>query len=323
MRLVHPFCLLLLLLIPALLWWRSRRRGAAVHFPDSGLLHRLPVSLTVRIQPLWTILYVLGLICLIVAIARPQRGLQESRINTEGVDIVLLLDLSTSMETPDFSHNGMRQTRIESAKQVIGDFIEKRKDDRIGMVGFAALPYSIAPLTLDHSWLLQRMDSLRTGMLEDGTAIGDAIASAVNRLRDSEAKSRIIILLTDGINNRGELTPENAAQAAAALGIKVYTIGIGGGLPVQRGFFTMPAQEIDETTLKRIAEISKAEFFRARDLPTLKEVYDQIDQLEKTEIEMQQYTRFEERAGNWLIAALVFLTLEKICTLSRFGRLPE
>ena len=227
------------------------------------------------------------------------------------------------METPDFSRNGQRQTRIESAKQVIGEFISKRKDDRIGMVGFAALPYSIAPLTLDHSWLVQRMDGLRTGMLEDGTAIGDAIASAVNRLRDSKAKSRIVILLTDGINNRGELTPENAAQAAAALGIKIYTIGVGGGMPVQQGFFTLPPQEIDEATLKRIAEKSKAEFFRARDLKTLEEVYARIDKLEKTEIEMQQFTRFEEKAGGWLIAALILLSLEKAFSLSRFGRFPE
>ena len=323
MKLAHPYFLLLLLLIPALLWWRARRRGPAVNFPDGTLLRKLPISLAVRLQPVLTAFYVLGLACLIVAIARPQRGLQESRVNTEGVDIVLLLDLSTSMETPDFSRNAQRQTRIESAKQVISEFISKRKDDRIGMVGFAALPYSIAPLTLDHSWLVQRMAGLRTGMLEDGTAIGDGIASAVNRLRDSKAKSRIVILLTDGINNRGELTPENAAQAAAALGIKVYTIGIGGGLPVKQGFFTLPPQEIDEATLKRIAERSKAEFFRARDLKTLEEVYDRIDKLEKTEIEMQQFTRFEEKAGGWLIAALIFLTLEKAFSLSRFGRIPE
>lgn len=323
MRFAHPVLLLLLLLVPLLVWRRIRRRRATVHFPDGGLLRRLPVSFAVRLQPLWTTLYALGLICLVVAIARPQRGLQESRVNTEGVDIVLLLDLSTSMDTADFSRNGRRQTRIDSAKQVMADFIEKRKDDRIGLVGFATLPYSIAPLTLDHSWLTQRMSALRTGMLEDGTAIGDAIASAVNRLRDSEAESRIVILLTDGINNRGELTPENAAQAASALGIKIYTIGIGGGLPVRRGFFTMPAQDIDEATLTRIAELSGGEFFRARDLQTLKDVYDRIDQLEKTEIEMLEYTRFEERAGIWLLAALALLTFEKIISLSRFGRLTE
>ncbi|MCU0856914.1 MAG: VWA domain-containing protein [Pontiellaceae bacterium] len=323
MKFAYPYLLLLLVLIPVLLWWRARRREAAINFPDGALLSKLPVNWTVRLQPLLPALYALGLACLIVAIARPQKGLQESRVNTEGVDIVLLLDLSTSMETPDFARNGQRQTRIESAKQVISEFIEKRRDDRIGMVGFAALPYSIAPLTLDHSWLVQRMDGLRTGVLEDGTAIGDAIASAVNRLRDSEAKSRIVILLTDGLNNRGELKPENAAQAAAALGIKIYTVGIGGGLPIQQGFFTMAPQEMDETSLRRIAEISKAEFFRARDLKTLEEVYDTIDQLEKTEIEMLQFTRYEEKAGTWLVAALVFLTLEKILSLTRLGRLPE
>jgi Ca-activated chloride channel family protein len=322
MRFAYPFCLLLLALIPLLLLRRVRRRGPAVHFPDGALLKSLPVSPAVRLQPLLPALYAAGLACLIIALARPQRGLHESRVSTEGVDMVLLLDLSTSMEAADFIRAGQRQTRIETAKQVIGDFISKRKDDRIGLIGFAALPYSVAPLTLDHSWLIQRLDGLRTGMLEDGTAIGDGIASAVNRLRDSEAKSRIVILLTDGINNRGELSPENAAQAAAALGMKVYAIGIGGGAPAQRGFFSRSEPEIDEASLRRIAELSGGEYFLARDLKSLTEVYDRIDQLEKTQIEMQQFTRFEERAGNWLFAALIFLSLEKMITLSRFGRLP-
>ena len=322
MKFANPYVLLLLLLIPLLLWWRARRR-ASINFPDGELLKSMPVSFSVRIQPLFPILYAAGLACLIIALARPQRGLQESRVNTEGVDIVLLLDLSTSMDIPDFAKNGQRQTRIDSAKRVINNFIKKRKNDRIGMVAFSALPYSVAPLTLDHSWLIQRMDSLRTGMLEDGTAIGDAIASAVNRLRDSEAKSRIVILVTDGENNRGELTPENAAQAAAALGIKIYTIGIGGGLPVRQGFFSRGPEQIDTTALEQIATISNARFFRATDLETLEEVYDTIDQLEKSEIEMQQFTRYEETAGLWLAAAALFLTLEKILSLTRFGRLPE
>lgn len=323
MRFAHPYFLLLLLLVPLLLWWRRRRHGAAIHFPDGALLRKLPVSLSVRLQPLFPLCLALGLVCLIVALARPQRGLHESRVNTEGVDIVLLLDLSTSMDTQDFSRNGRRQTRIDSAKQVISDFIEKRTDDRVGLVAFSALPYSVAPLTLDHSWLVQRMDGLRTGMLEDGTAIGDAIASAVNRLRESEAESRLVILITDGENNRGELTPKNAAQAAAALGIKIYTIGIGGGLPVRRGFFSQAPQQINTTTLEKIADITDAQFFRAKDMETLKSVYDQIDQLEKTEIEMLQFTRYQEIAGRWLIAALLFLTLEKFGSLSRFGRLTS
>lgn len=322
MRLAQPYALLFLLLIPLVLWWR-RRRHAAIHFPHSAALKRLPVSWTVRAQPLFPVLYAAGLICLIVATARPQRGLQQSRVQTEGVDMVLLLDVSTSMETPDFSQYGQRITRIDSAKAVIRDFIEKRLDDRIAMVAFSALPYSVAPLTLDHSWLVQRMENLRTGMLEDGTAIGDAIASAVNRLRESEAKSRIVVLITDGENNRGELSPENAAQAAAALGIKVYTIGIGGGLPVRQGFFTRAPETIDTSVLESVAEISDAQFFRAYDLDELSEVYATIDQLEKTEIEMQQFTRYDERAGDWLVAAALLLTLEKLLSLTRLGRLPE
>ena len=323
MKFAYPYLLILLVLIPLLLWRRSRRPRATVHFPDGALLKKLPVTFAVRLQPVFPILYALGLACLIIAIARPQRGLQESHVNTEGVDMVLLLDLSTSMDTPDFARAGQRQTRIDSAKQVIADFVEKRTEDRIGMVAFAALPYSVAPLTLDHSWLIQRMDGLRTGMLEDGTAIGDAIASAVNRLRDSEAKSRVVILITDGENNRGELTPENAAQAAAALGIKIYTIGIGGGLPVRRGFFNSAPEEIDTTVLEQVASISNADFFRAYDLKALKKVYETIDQLEKTEIEMMQFTRYEENAAHWLLAAALFLTLEKLFALSKFGRLPE
>jgi Ca-activated chloride channel family protein len=324
MKFAHPFCLFLLLLIPALLWWRSRRRGAAVHFPNGELLSKLPVSPVVRLQPLLSIFFVLGLACLIIALARPQRGLSESRVNTEGVDIVLLLDLSQSMETDDFARNGRRQTRLDSAKQVLVDFIEKRTDDRIGLVGFATLPYSVAPLTLDHGWLELRLEGLHTRMLNGTrTAIGDAIASAVNRLRDSEAESRVVILLTDGENNHGELTPENAAAAAAALGIKIYTIGIGGGLPVRQGFFSIAPEQIDTTAIEQVAAISGAKFFRARDLDTLEAVYDEIDRLEKTEIEMHQFTRFEEKAGGWLIAALLFLTLEKLLSLSRFGRPTE
>lgn len=323
MKFANPTLLLLLLLIPLLLWWRGRRRRASVHFPNSALLKKLPVSLRVRLQPLFPLLYAAGLACLIVALARPQKGLSESRVNTEGVDIVLLLDLSTSMDTPDFALNGQRITRIASAKAVISDFIEKRTDDRIGMVAFSALPYSVAPLTLDHSWLVQRMDKLRTGMLEDGTAIGDALASAINRLRDSEAKSRVVVLVTDGENNRGELKPENAAQAAAALGIKIYTIGIGGGLPIRQGFFTQAPQQLDTTVLEAVADISGGKFFRAKELKELQDVYDTIDQLEKTEIEMLQFTRYEETAQDWLIAAVLLLTLEKLLSLTLLGRLPE
>ncbi len=307
MTFAYPFLLWLLLLVPPLIWWRIRRRRPAVHFPDGSLLRKLPVSLSVRLQPILPLLFAAGLACLIVALARPQRGLQESRVNTEGVEIVLLLDLSPSMS----DRISRSQTKLSAAKRVIIEFIEKRTEDRIGMVGFASLPYSIAPLTLDHAWLTRRVSQLDAHSFGRSTAIGDAIASAANRLRDSDAKSRIIILLTDGENTDGTLTPENAAQAAAALGLKIYCVGFG------------MERRIGEPTLQHIAKTTNAQFFRAKDLATLSSVYNQIDQLEKTEIEMQQFTRYEETATRWLLAALLFLTLEKLLALSRFGRLPS
>ncbi|MBT8041782.1 MAG: VWA domain-containing protein, partial [Pontiella sp.] len=198
-------------------------------------------------------------------------------------------------------------------------FLEKRPNDRIGMVGFATLPYAVAPLTLDHGWLVQRMQGLHTGMLDGSrTAIGDGMASAINRLRESEAKSKVIILLTDGANNSGTLSPENAASAAEALGIKIYTIGAGGA---STGFF-MQRQEVDETSLKKIAQTTNARFFRARDLETLEAVYEQIDQLERTEIEVERFTRFEEKAMGWIVVGILLLIVEQLAGLSRIGRLP-
>jgi Ca-activated chloride channel family protein len=245
--------------------------------------------------------------------------LDESRVRTEAVDIILLLDLSESMETQDFVKLNRRLSRLEASKKVIERFLEKRPNDRIGMVGFATLPYAVAPLTLDHGWLVQRMEGLHTGMLDGSrTAIGDGIASAVNRLRDSEAKSKVIILLTDGANNHGTLSPENAAQAAAALGIKIYTIGAGGA---RTGFF-MQRQEVDEDSLKKIAKATDAVFYRARDLETLEAVYAKIDELEKTEIEVERFTRFEEVSKGWIVAAILLLATEQLLSLSRIGRLP-
>lgn len=320
MRLAHPILLLLLLLIPLLVWLRYfMLRKRSMQFSNGAALNGLPKSWRIRLQPILPLLYALGLVCLIVALARPQRGLEDSRVRTEAVDIILLIDLSESMETQDFQKYNRRMSRLEASKDVIERFLEKRPNDRIGMVGFATLPYAVAPLTLDHGWLAQRMQGLHTGML-DGTrtAIGDGIASAVNRLRESEAKSKVIILLTDGANNHGTLSPENAASAAEALDIKIYTIGAGGA---RAGFF-MQRMEVDETSLKKIAKTTNAKFYRARDLETLKAIYDEIDQLEKTEIEMERFTRFEEKSTGWIIAGIVLLGIEQILGLTRMGRLP-
>jgi Ca-activated chloride channel family protein len=320
MRFASPYFLLLLLLIPLLVWLKGfMTRRQSVQFSSGAILRNLPVSWRIRIRPLLPVLYALGLAGLVIALARPQRGLDDSRVRTEAVDIILLLDLSESMETRDFHKYNRRMSRLEASKDVIGRFLEKRPNDRIGMVGFASLPYAVAPLTLDHAWLAQRMKGLHTGMLDGSrTAIGDGIASAINRLRESEAKSKVIILLTDGANNFGTLSPENAAGAAAALDIKIYTIGAGGA---RSGFF-MQRQEVDETSLKTIAETTQGLFFRARDLETLNAVYEEIDRLEKTEIEVERFTRFEERAFGWIVAGIILLALEQLLRMSGLGRLP-
>ena len=245
-------------------------------------------------------------------------------IDAAGVDIVLVVDTSTSMRAEDFSTATQRMNRLDAVKSVLRRFIQAREDDRMGIVAFAAMPYTLAPLTTDHAWLLLQVERLQTGMLEDATAIGDAIASGVNRLRDSKAQTKIVILLTDGINNAGRMSPQDAAQAAAALGIKVYTIGAGATRPRGGGLFGfgLGSDEIDEATLKKIAEITDAQYFRAGDLKSLEETYDAIDQMEKTKIELEQFTRYEERFAPFLILGMLCLAAETLLGFSRLGRLP-
>ena len=321
----HPLFLLLLLLVPALVWLRhARRRQAPLAFSDGAALLGLPRSPWLALRKLPPALFAAGLVCLVAAAARPQKGMSEPRVETEGVDIMLVVDTSTSMRAEDFSTATKRMDRLDAAKSVLAQFIQARPDDRMGIVAFAAMPYTIAPLTTDHAWLMLQLDRLQTGMLEDATAIGDAIASGVNRLRDSQAKTKLVILLTDGINNAGRLTPPDAAQAAAALGIKVYTIGAGSDQPRAAGIFgfVQGGNEIDEAALKKIAEITKAQYFRATDLKSLEETYKAIDQMEKTKIELDQYTRYEEKFAPFLALGLLCLALETLLGFTRLGRLP-
>ena len=321
----HPYLLLLLLLVPALVWLRyARRRQAPLTFSDGAALLGLPRSPWLALRRLPPALFAAGLVFLAVAAARPQTGMSESRVETEGVDIVLVVDTSTSMRADDFSTATKRMDRLDAAKSVLAQFIQARPDDRMGIVAFAAMPYTIAPLTTDHAWLMLQMDRLQTGMLEDATAIGDAIASGVNRLRDSKAKSKLVILLTDGINNAGRMTPQDAAQAAAALGIKVYTVGAGSDQPRATGIFgfVQGGNEIDEAALKKIAEITKAKYFRATDLKSLEDTYQAIDQMEKTKIELNQFTRYEEKFAPFLVLGLLCLALETLLGFTRLGRLP-
>lgn len=326
MTLHWPLMLLLLLLVPGLVYLRyGRRRQASMLFSDLRDIHRLPRSWRVRTAWIPAALFTLGLICIIAALARPQKGLEESQVRADVVDIVLLIDVSTSMRAEDFSTRQTRRNRLDAAKEVIKDFIAKRGTDRISMVAFAALPYTVSPLTLDHTWLISNLDRVQIGMLEDGTAIGTAIASAVNRLRDSEASAKLVILLTDGVNNAGNLNPENAALAAQALGIKVYTIGAGSdrGTGQSLGLFGLRQRvEIDEATLKRIADITHARYFRAQDFEDLQTIYGEIDSLERTEVDVEQFKRYEERYTGWLAAALFLLLMEQALNTTVYRRSP-
>lgn len=331
MILHYPWMLLLLVLVPPLLYLRyGRRRRAAFRFSDAGLMADGPPGWAVLAQPLLPLLYGAALVLIVISLARPQKGIEESSVRTEGIDIVLCVDVSTSMLAEDFEDSGNPVNRITAAKEVLEQFIESRRHDRMGLIAFAAMPYTMAPLTMDHGWLLQQVARLETGVLPDGTAIGSGLAAAINRLRDSEAASRIVVLLTDGINNAGEIAPLDAARTAEALGIRVYTVGAGTDglvrMPVRDPFggtqYVRQPSEIDEPTLRKMAEMTGGEFFRARDFEGLRTVYEEIDRMEKTEITIDQYRYFEERFQPFLAFALVLLGLEKLLSISRLGRLP-
>ncbi|HBZ01788.1 MAG TPA: aerotolerance regulator BatA, partial [candidate division Zixibacteria bacterium] len=268
----------------------------------------------------------LGLSILIVAMARPQSGYGDTRQSVEGVDIMLVLDTSGSMKAEDFKP----KNRLYVAKEVIRNFIEGRENDRLGLVVFARRSFTQCPLTTDYELLETLLDRVDFGMVEDKTAIGLAIANAANRLRESNAKSKIIILLTDGVNNVDDLSPIDAAKAAAALGIKIYTIGAGRpglvDIPVETGFgvrYVQQESEIDEDALRQIADITGGQFYRAKDETTLKEIYSQISKLEKTKIDVQRFYRYNELFGQFLIAGLLILFIELALSKTVLGGMPE
>jgi Ca-activated chloride channel family protein len=271
----------------------------------------------------------LAILMLILALARPQSvDVPDARSN-EGIDIVLAVDTSGSMRALDFQINGERQDRLEVVKDVIGKFIERRVDDRIGMVVFGTQAFTQVPLTLDHQVLHAFLRRTKIGMAGDATAIGDALATATKRVKDIDAKSRVVILLTDGSNTAGAIDPRTAAQAAAAVGVRVYTIGVGSKgkapMPVE-GFFGTSLQyvevDLDEGLLREIAEVSGGQYFRASDTESLVKIYDTIDQLEKRRIETKDLRRFAERFGLFVMLGLAFLAVELLWRLSLWRRIP-
>lgn len=339
-RFAQPEWLWLLFAIPLLFWLCGRvGKRAAIRFSSTRLTRQIAAFVRHRPGRLHASLRWLSLVFFILALARPQTGEELSSTSTSGIDIVIALDLSTSMWAHDFQLNGVLQDRLTVVRSVIEDFISRRPNDRIGLIAFAAEPYLVSPLTLNHDWLLQRLEDLRLGEITDGTAIGSAVGAATNRLRNLDADSRLTILVTDGANNRGEIDPIPAAEAAAAFGIKVYTIGVGRAGRVQyparfddKGeplrdasgrIYLRPARsDIDLETLQKVAEITHARYFHATDSESLRSIYAEIDELEKTEVEIIQRRLYSE-AFLWPMAAgLIFFLLDWLLSQTRYRRLP-
>ena len=328
-RFATPLLLILLLVIPALAYvYFIRRKGhqTPIRFSDTRLVAGVRPTARVHQRHVPFFLRVLALTLLIVASARPQAGTVMHEVSSEGVDIMLVLDISGSMMAEDFQPDN----RLGVAKQVIKEFISGRANDRIGLVVFASQAFTQCPLTLDYGVLAGFLDQVNFGLLQDGTAIGLAVATAANRLRESKARSKIMVLLTDGVNNTGFPDPIPAAEIAKTLGIKIYTVGVGkpgkAPYPVQDPIFGKRYQyienQIDEGMLKRMAQMTGGLYYRARTPQMLAEIYRQISALEKTEIKSQQYTRYRELFGYFALFGLGMLLLEQVLAHTRFRRIP-
>lgn len=305
----HRGYFVLLLLIPLLWWWERRRQRSALRFSDTSLLPN-PGVFERMLARLPLGFYSLALVFLTFALARPQKGRQFEELQTQGIDIMLGLDISGTMQAADF----LPKNRLTVAKERAKEFVSRREGDRIGLVIFAATSLTQCPLTLDHKVLTDNLDRVDFGILEDGTAIGMGIASATARLKDSKAREKVIVLLTDGRNNTGDIDPLTAAQTAAALGVKIYTIGVGSKgpvpFPVDDPFFgrryIQVEVDLDPVTLEQIAEITGGKFFLATDPAALKQVYEEIDRLEPTTFKTRRYTLYQERMAVPLLLGLIF-----------------
>ncbi len=329
-RFANPYLLILLVIVPAMIYWyirsQKKKSAATLKYSNLGIIKKAKPSLMKQLRHSLFVFRVLAVALLIIAFARPQSGQKDSEVQTEGVDIILAMDISSSMLAEDFKP----KNRLEAAKVVAADFIKGRQNDRIGLVVFAAQSFTQCPLTLDYGIVLRFLEEVKTGMIDDGTAIGMAIGNCVNRLKDSKAKSKVVILLTDGQNNRGELDPITAARVAQAFNIRIYTIGAGTRgealYPVEHPIFGKRYQkvpvQIDENLLRQVADITGAQYFRATDETSLEQIYAEIGEMEKTKIEVKEYTRYSELFLPYLLAALVFLMLEIFLANTKFRKIP-
>ena len=330
-RFLYPNFLWLLALLPLLALLRGRRgEVATVKYSSVNIARQVARETRSRAGRWQMPLALLALTLLIVGLARPQLGRSTSTVEASGVDMILAMDCSGSMEALDFKVDGEPVNRLDVVKSVVSKFIDARPNDRIGLVGFAGAPYLVSPLTLDHDWLQQNLDRVKIGSVEDGTAIGSALATSVNRLREQPSKSKIVVLLTDGQNNAGKVMPETAAQAAKALGVKVYTIAAGvrgeAPVPVTDVFgnkrLAMAKVDVDEDTLKKIAAETGGKFFRATDTQSLKDIYAEIDRLEKTKHQLKNFEHHTELFAWIIVPALAVLGIGAGLGHTRFRRLP-
>ncbi len=329
MHFASPYYLWLLVLIVPMIGyyvWRTLQGGAAIQISSIRGVTDAPRTVRYYLRHLPFALRTAAFALLVVALARPQDVEQNTSTNTEGIDIMLAIDVSASMLARDFQPD-----RITAAKEVAGSFIADRYGDRIGLVAFAAEAFTQSPLTTDQSTLQTLLSRIRSGLIDDsGTAIGNGLATAINRLRESDAKSKVVILLTDGVNNRGEITPLTAAEIAKAQNIRVYTIGVG-----TRGMAPYPAVdmfgnityvkqkvEIDEKTLTAMAEMTGGKYFRATDNAKLKAIYDEINQLEKSKVEVFEHISYHELFLHWVLAAIGLLALEFLLSNLVLKRIP-
>ena len=325
------YLFLLVLVIPYIIWYAMYRKKSepTMRMSDTFAFRYAPRSWRVTLMPILPVLRIVVFVVLVVALARPQTHNSWKNQTVEGIDIMLAMDVSTSMLAEDLKPN-----RMEAAKKVASDFIIGRPDDNIGLSIFAGEAFTQCPMTIDHASLLSLLHNVRTdiaarGLIEDGTAIGMGLVNAVSRLKDSKAKSRVVILLTDGSNNRGDISPMTAAEIAKSLGIRVYTVGVGttGNAPLPPSATGLPQYvnlpvEIDEQTLKGIAATTDGDFYRAKNNKELKQIYAEIDKLEKSKLNVKQFSRRYEAYQPLAAIAILSLLLEILLRITVFRRIP-
>lgn len=324
-----PHFLFGLIIIPLLITWyifSCNKQQAYVRFSDTDFFDKLPKSWKTYLRHIIFVLEIVALSLFIIALARPQSSSKNQKVNIEGIDIVLAMDISSSMLACD-----LKPDRLEASKAVASDFVSGRPGDRMGLIVFSGETFTQVPLTTDHAMMLNMLKDMKCGMLEDGTAIGDGLASAVSRLKDSEAISKVVILLTDGDNNAGSIDPSTAAEMAKLFGIRVYTIGAGtrgtAPYPVQTPFGGIRYQQVEvninEPLLKNIADETGGKYFRAESKEKLQQIYDEIDKMERSKIEISEFKRLHEEFYPFVIGGLLLLILSFILKNTIFKTITD